>query len=397
MHTDDKGGVITRKDVPALEIGVGWLGCGGADPGEAAHALRGLLDEAARPLPLTSLDALPAEARVAVVTGGGTSLDAGARALEVLEGAIDARIDALVPLDIGAGAAAAALAVRTGRRLLDADGTGRGFSAMKATSFYAGGLSPWPMAFADDAGRSFVEEKRLRAEDDYSRADLSMSVARKRLGDKAHCALFSMTGGEARAHAIPGSYSLALAIGRAVSAPLDHGAGLKTALGAIAETAAHKRVYRAISAACSLRGGRRAQIVFEGLVRGVRAWRPGHFEPCGYFDACDLLWGNRYRMFYCAEYLSFRQYSSHLSSERLAIEQNGFLPVAQAPDGLAVIAPSDGGLAMPIDYIGEGQRIVIVKIDAPATRAGATCASGVDDFGLLAAPAPVVSEAPPCP
>ena len=393
MHTDDKGGFIARKDVPALEIGVGWLGCGAVDPAPAAQMLRCLLDEAARPLPLTRLGALPVDARVALVTGGEVSLDAGARALDALEEAVDARIDAIAPLAIGDGVMAAALALRTGRRLIDADGTGRGFSSMKATSFYAGGLSPWPMAFADEPGRSFVEEKRVRDEDDYDRADLSMAVARKRLGDKAHGALFSMTGREARAYGMPGAYSLALEIGRAVSAPLNERDGVRSALGAIADTVAHNRVYRAVSAACAGVDGRRAEVVFDGVIDALRPWRPGHFEPVGYFDARDMLWGNRYRMFFGAEYLAFRQYSSHLASEQKMIEENDFLTVAQAPEVIAVIAPADGGLAMPVQYLAEGQRIVIVRIEPASTRAGERCAKAVEDFGLLSAPAPPPPEA----
>ncbi|MCW5579782.1 MAG: DUF917 domain-containing protein [Luteimonas sp.] len=213
---------IERDALPDLASGAAFLGSGGGgDPyygrliAEAALAryggvellpLAALADDAlVVPLgwigaPTVSVEKLP----------GGHETVAGLHRLEALLGR---RVDAVLPIEIGGGNGLAPLAAaaRLGLPLVDADGMGRAFPESQMAIFNIRGLSACPAVMTDASGATVtIEDCDNLAHERIARA---VSVA---MGGIAHMAEYPLAGHAAKAHAIGGSVSAAIAIGAAI-------------------------------------------------------------------------------------------------------------------------------------------------------------------------------------
>lgn len=213
---------IDRAALADLARGAAFLGSGGGgDPyysqllGEAELA-RGEVFE------LVSLDSLGDDALVVpcgwigAPTVSVEKLPSGREALaglKRLEAEMGRRIDAVLPIEIGGGNGLAPLvsAARLGVPVVDADGMGRAFPESQMAIFNIHGLSACPSVLTATCGSLNV----IETDDNltHERIARGLSVA---LGGIAHMVEYPLTGAQAKAHAIGGSVSAAIAAGAAI-------------------------------------------------------------------------------------------------------------------------------------------------------------------------------------
>lgn len=213
---------IDRRALADLATGAAFLGSGGGgDPyyaqllGEAELARRSSFE-------LVTLDALPDDALVVPCGWVGAptvsveKLPSGKEAvagLKRLEAMIGRRIDAVMPIEIGGanGLAPLVAAAELGVPVMDADGMGRAFPESQMAIFNIHGLSACPSVVTASSGSLTVIETRDNLEHERLARALSMA-----LGGIAHMVEYPLSGAEAKAHAIGGSLSAAVAIGAAI-------------------------------------------------------------------------------------------------------------------------------------------------------------------------------------
>lgn len=150
--------------------------------------------------PTVSVEKLP---------NGGEAV-AGLRRLEEIMGR---RIDAVLPIEIGGGNGLAPFiaAAELGIPVVDCDGMGRAFPESQMAIFNIRGLSACPSVLtAADGSLSVIE-----TEDNVTHERIARALAVS-LGGIAHMVEYPLSGAEAKAHAIPGSISAAIAVGRAI-------------------------------------------------------------------------------------------------------------------------------------------------------------------------------------
>lgn len=140
----------------------------------------------------------------------GNEAVSGLRRLEEIMGK---RIDAVLPIEIGGGNGLAPFiaAAELGIPIVDCDGMGRAFPESQMAVFNIRGLSACPSVLtAADGSLSVIETENNITHERIARA-LAVS-----LGGIAHMVEYPLSGAEAKAHAVPGSVSAAIAVGRAI-------------------------------------------------------------------------------------------------------------------------------------------------------------------------------------
>lgn len=220
---------IDRTALADLARGAAFLGSGGG--GDPYYSL--LLGEAAlargETFELVPLDALADNALVVpcgwigAPTVSVEKLPSGREALaglRRLEKELGRRIDAVLPIEIGGGNGLAPLtsAARLGVPVVDADGMGRAFPESQMAIFNIHGLSACPSVLTAACGSLNV----IETDDNltHERVARALSVA---LGGIAHMVEYPLTGAQAKAHAIGGSVSAAIAAGAAIRVAREHG------------------------------------------------------------------------------------------------------------------------------------------------------------------------------
>ena len=213
---------IERSALPDLARGAAFLGSGGG--GDPYYSL--LLAEAAFErsggFELVSLDAVPDDALLAPCGWVGAptvsleKLPNGREAvdgLRRLESLMDRKIHAVLPIEIGGsnGLAPFLAAAELGVPVVDCDGMGRAFPESQMAIFNIRGLSACPSVVTASCGSlSVIETDDNHAHERIARA---LSIA---LGGIAHMVEYPLSGAQAKATAIPGTISTAIAIGKAV-------------------------------------------------------------------------------------------------------------------------------------------------------------------------------------
>ena len=96
--------------------------------------------------------------------------------------------------------------------LLDADGMGRAFPELQMVTFTLDGIAATPMALADDKGNSVLFETISNRWTERLARSATVDM-----GGAALVAFYPMSGAEAKRAAIPGTVSLAIAIGRCLA------------------------------------------------------------------------------------------------------------------------------------------------------------------------------------
>ena len=213
---------LDRQDLADLARGAAFLGSGGGgDPYYNELAGIAALDAGAR-YDIVPLDALEDDALVAPCGWIGAptvaleKLPSGKEALcglRRLETLLGRPIAALMPIEIGGanGLAPLVAAARLGVPVVDADGMGRAFPESQMAIFNIAGLSSCPAIVTAASGASVV----IETDDNHEHERLARAAA-VALGGIAHMVEYPLTGAQAKAHAIPGSLSAAVAIGAAV-------------------------------------------------------------------------------------------------------------------------------------------------------------------------------------
>ncbi|MEU6040652.1 DUF917 domain-containing protein [Actinomadura sp. NPDC047616] len=213
---------ISAEDAADLAEGAALLGAGGGgDTTHGAALMRHALDRHG-PVRLVRADELAPDAWVIPVAAigavsvmverlpGDTEFVAAVRAMErhlgvraaALHGLEAAGINALLPV-----AAAAWL----GLPLVDADGMGRAFPRLDQTVFDLAGLPPAPLALAEPSGTQMI----ITAPEGASLERLARAVL-PALGGWAATAQWPMRASTSRRHALHGTVSRALRLGRAL-------------------------------------------------------------------------------------------------------------------------------------------------------------------------------------
>jgi hypothetical protein len=229
---------VTEPMLEALAIGAGILGTGGGgNPYIGKLESRAQLRKG-RAIRVVSLDELSDDAFVTGVGGMGAPIvsverlhrgDEPLRAMRALERHLGRPFTHVIPGEIGGANAMAPMivAAQAGLPVVDGDGMGRAFPELQMDTFTIYGVRPTPGALADPRGHEVVFANIAEAEtlERYARA---VTI---QMGGAAGYAFPPMTAAEVRRTAIPGTVTLAVAMGEAVlAARHGHGAPVDAAL-----------------------------------------------------------------------------------------------------------------------------------------------------------------------
>jgi DUF917 family protein len=228
--------LIDRVALDDLARGAAFLGSGGGGDPYYGQLLAHAEIERRGPFKVIAADMLADDALVAPCGWVGAptvsleKLPNGAEAvagLRRLEAIFGRPIDALMPIEIGGsnGLAPLLAASQLGVPVLDADGMGRAFPESQMAILNIDGLSSCPSVVTSSNGDLAVLETSDNLA--HERLARALSIA---LGGIAHMVEYPLSGAQAKRHAILGSFSAAIAIGRAVREAREAGADLFEAL-----------------------------------------------------------------------------------------------------------------------------------------------------------------------
>jgi DUF917 family protein len=218
---------LDSATLPALARGCAALGAGGG--GDPSLPLLMALRAVEQHGPVTLLDLSDVESDAVVLPCGmigaptiaeeriwnGAEGSTLCQAIETVKGE---PVGALMAFHVaGAGGLlVVAWAARAGLPVLDAEGMGRAFPSVNQQVMNLAGIPPSPLALTDGRGNTLL----VRPADDAWAARLAEG-ALAGLGGVCACALYRMTGAQARRATIAGSVSLALRLGQALEAESD--------------------------------------------------------------------------------------------------------------------------------------------------------------------------------
>jgi hypothetical protein len=216
---------VTEDGLESLAIGAGILGTGGGgNPYVGKLEAREQLRQG-RQIAVVAVDELPDVAFVTSVGGMGAPTVSNERihrgdeplvAMRALERHLGRRFSHVIPGEIGGANAMAPMVVaaQAGLPVVDGDGMGRAFPELQMDTFTIYGVRPTPGALADPRGHEVVFSEIVDAAtlERYARA---VTI---QMGGAAGYAFPPMTAAEVRRTAIPGTVTLACAIGDAVRA-----------------------------------------------------------------------------------------------------------------------------------------------------------------------------------
>ena len=150
--------------------------------------------------------------------------------VRAMEGLLGRRIDAVIPFEAGGlnSPVVLTLAARMGIPAVDADALGRSAPETHMTSWHGHGVAITPMPLADSEGNIVIVSQAATPTyvDEIGRMVISRGG---HLGANCH---HPMSGREARDYSVPGTFSAAAALGRAVGEAADPVAAAMAALGA---------------------------------------------------------------------------------------------------------------------------------------------------------------------
>ena len=214
---------VTEETLEALAIGAGILGTGGGGNPylgklEALQQLR-----AGKSIKVVSIDELPDDAFTTTVGGMGSPTvsveriergDEPLRAMRALERHLGRAFTHVIPGEIGGSNSMRPMivAAQAGIPVIDGDGMGRAFPELQMDTFSIYGVAPTPGTLADPRGHEVVFD----CISDPVTLERYARAVTIQMGGAAGYAFPPMTAAEVRRTAIPGTVTLAVAIGRAV-------------------------------------------------------------------------------------------------------------------------------------------------------------------------------------
>lgn len=215
---------VTFEDLLPLSLGGAILGTGGGgDPYIGLLALRHLMEHTDAPR-VIAVDDLEDDAFIITIGMTGSpsvSLEKlvdksfADSALRRFERLVGRKADAVLPVEVGGVNSLIPLMTScvTGLPVIDADGMGRAFPTLDRTTFGIAGISAFPVVTVNERHEAAIVEATS-----HERGERIARGALVPMGASATCALYPMTGREAKQTVVRGTISLALAIGRAVMA-----------------------------------------------------------------------------------------------------------------------------------------------------------------------------------
>lgn len=215
--------VLTADDLERLAIGAGILGTGGGGNPYLGklHALQHV--KAGKEIRIIDPDDVPDDAVVTCVAGMGAPTvgverlpqgDESLTALRAMERHIGRPVTHIFAGEIGGANSMTPMivAAKTGLPVIDADGMGRAFPELQMDTFSIAGIPSCPAVIASYSGHTVVFDRI----DDPKTIERYARVVTIQMGGAAGLAMPMLTGAEVKAHAIPRTVSLAIAIGDAV-------------------------------------------------------------------------------------------------------------------------------------------------------------------------------------
>jgi len=217
---------ITLDDLEPIALGATFLGTGGGgDPYLGRLLTQVALEqqpEDAR-IEVIAPDDLKDDDFTMIVAGLGSpsvameqlmNLSELEQAVSAIEQRLGRKVTAILPAEMGGGNSLrpVAFAAQRGVPVIDADGMGRAFPELQMVMFHVEGNSACPLAVIGDGGECVIIE---------SAADAAQVEALARplcvaMGGQAIIAGFAMDGKAVRRSVVPGTLSLAHAIGQAI-------------------------------------------------------------------------------------------------------------------------------------------------------------------------------------
>ncbi|MBA0127191.1 DUF917 domain-containing protein [Haloechinothrix sp. YIM 98757] len=212
---------LTRDDLRDLVRGAALLGTGGGGDPSIGRTLVSEALRDGRSVTIVSPDELDDDDYVVPTAfmgapsvlverlpGGTEAIDA----LRALEAHTGQRATATMPIESGGINSTIPLfvAARHGIPVVDADGMGRAFPELQMETFAVYGVDGPPLAIADERGDTAIVDTGS----DNKKMENWARVLTVQMGGVSHIAAYGMRGADIRRTAIPGTLSLALALGR---------------------------------------------------------------------------------------------------------------------------------------------------------------------------------------
>ena len=334
--TPQQGRVLDEEDIEALEIGSGILGTGGGGNPyigklRARETLRAGLE-----MRLLSHEALADDSMVVPLGGIGAPLISferikegreGLRCLRALEERMGFAADAIACEEIGGQNSMEPLvtAAMAGLPVVDADGMGRAFPEMQMTTYSIYGHRSTPSVMCDPHGNVVAFEHAI-SEKWHERMARACVIAQ---GGASVLAAAPMSGAFMKRYAIPGSYTQAIGLGRAV---LD----------------ARRAQRDPIETICEREGGVH---VFSGKITDLtRHFKGGFNVGVAQIEGLDAHRGS------VAEIV--------IQNEFLIFSRDGEMQVC-VPD-LVVVVELDSGLPITTELLRYGQRVAVLALPCHA-------------------------------
>ena len=268
--------------------------------------------------PTVSLEKLPS----------GTEATAG---LARLEQVLGKKVDAIFPVEIGGsnGLAPFILALKTGLPIVDCDGMGRAFPESQMVIFNVASISASPAVMTDAKGNTLVIDTV-----DNLTEEIVARAAAVALGGSCHLFEYVQTGKQVKQHAIQGTISLAMEIGRSMRQAAQQGKEPTEAL---------LEVFR--GSADYGHGG----VLFEGKIVDVKR------ETEQGFSVGHLV---------VESYDGRQQMQVKFQNENL-IATVGEQICATVPDIISVL-DSESAQTITTEQLKYGQRVKVVSVGAPS-------------------------------
>lgn len=347
------------EQVARIAVGATLLGAGGGgDPYISLLAARQMYANGASNANLIQLSELDDDAQVICVAGFGAPTVEKERLFELshlehaigtLEQHIGRKADALIPAEMGGCNALIPIvaASHCRRPVIDGDGMGRAFPELQMTSFSLNGISASPFAMTDEHLNTII----CHSQDDKKGETLARAACMA-MGLFTFLAAYPMTGRQAKRVAIPGTVTLAHALGLAIENVKAGTAPIESLIEGIRASTEGVDVLR----------------LFDGKV--VDVWRSTERGfVIGWLDLAPVNGASQ------RAHIEFR-------NEYLAFTLDG-APRALTPDLICVV-DSETAEPIPTPDIRYGQRVTVLGLSChPVFRTGrALKVVGPEAFGM---------------
>ncbi|HEY0233362.1 MAG TPA: DUF917 domain-containing protein [Dokdonella sp.] len=213
---------ITEADLPAIAMGAAFLGTGGGGDPYIGRLLATSAIRKHGPIRVVAPDRLGEDDFAIAAAMMGTpsviveklpTIAELERALAALERRLERKASVILPAEMGGlnSMVPLAIAAQRGLPVIDGDGMGRAFPELQMVTFTVHGHNASPLALTNEGGECVMIEAPTSAQTEVLARTLIVA-----LGGSVMIACYPMSGHAARDCVVPGTLSLAHAIGSAI-------------------------------------------------------------------------------------------------------------------------------------------------------------------------------------